>query len=325
MKRFFAISRLGLSVLLLAATVAGCARIGHIQIATREKPIKVLIVDGVNNHDWKNTTKANKATLEATGRFTVDVSTSPSRSASEEEWNAWRPNFSDYQVVISNYNDGAKTLWSSEMRGDFEKFVREGGGFVPVHAADNSAGDWIEYNEMIGMGGWGGREAGKSGYLLRLIDGEWQPTSPNEGLSGEHADMREYAVVHDKPSHPILKGLPTEWMHATDELYSALRGPAENVEVLAHSFSLLTEENEPTFFLITYGKGKVFHMPLGHWDDESEPQGKALHCVGFQTLLARGTEYVATGEVTIGIPDSFPTKDKAVVVAPDEVNWPATQ
>ena len=287
--------------------------------------IKVLIIDGVNNHDWGMTTEATKTTLEQTGRFKVDVSTSPRKRAPKEEWNRYRPKFSNYQVVIGNFNndceeeDGCDPLWSPKTMADFERFVREGGGFVLIHGADNSWADWPEYNEMIGLGGWGGRKASKSGFLLRLIDGKWQPTSPNKGLSGEHGDEREFLVIHDKPSHPILKGLPTEWMHAKDELYSALRGPAKNIEVLAHSYSLYTKENEPMLFLITYGKGKVFHIPLGH----DGPGGGPLHCVGYQTVLARGTEYVATGKVTIGIPDSFPTKEKAVVIAPDKVKWPA--
>ena len=52
--------------------------------------IKVLIIDGINNHDWRNTTKATKATLEQTGRFKVDVSTSPRKRASKEAWEAYR-------------------------------------------------------------------------------------------------------------------------------------------------------------------------------------------------------------------------------------------
>ncbi len=39
--------------------------------------IRVLILDGRNNHDWVRTTEACKATLEATGRFTVTVATAP--------------------------------------------------------------------------------------------------------------------------------------------------------------------------------------------------------------------------------------------------------
>ena len=290
-------------------------------------PIRVLIIDGVNNHDWERTTAATKATLEQTGRFAVYVSTSPPRQASRDAWEAWRPRFSDYQVVVSNFNDdcwedgGCEPLWSAETMADFESFVRGGGGFVAVHAADNHAADWLEYNKMIGVGGWGGRRAGEHGSLLRMVDGEWIPTSPDEGISGTHGPMREYLVVHDQPDHPILAGMPTEWMHAEDELYSSLRGPAENVEVLAHAYSLRTEENEPILMVVGYGEGKVFHLPMGHYADRPEPSGAALHCVGFQALLARGTEYVATGEVTVGIPSSFPDADTPVVIAPEDVVW----
>ena len=175
--------------------------------------IKVLIIDGINNHDWEKTTAAVKATLERTGRFEVDVSTSPRKKAPVEEWQTWCPKFSNYQVVVSNYNDDweeekGETLWSEETKADFERFVREGGGFVPIHAADNASADWAEYNEMIGLGGWGGREAGKSGFLLRLIDGTWQATSPDEGASGDHGAEREFLVVHDRPDHPILRACP---------------------------------------------------------------------------------------------------------------------
>lgn len=291
-------------------------------------PIKVLIIDGRNNHDWRSTTKATKATLEKTGRFTVDVSTSPERRADKAAWDAWRPKFSEYDVVLSNFNDdcevegGCETVWSKQTQEDFEKFVREGGGFVPVHAADNAHGNWPEYNEIIGIGGWGGREAGRSGYLFRKIDGKWQATSPNEGRSGDDEQVKDYLVIHEQPDHPILKGLPTEWMHADDELYGSLRGPAKNIEVLAYAYCRLTGENEPLMMIVTYGKGKVFHIPMGHYNDEFEPYGASLHCVGFQAVLARGTEYVATGKVTIGIPESFPGKDKRVVILPEELEWP---
>ena len=160
-----------------------------------------------------------------------------------------------------------------------------------------------------------------SGYLLRLIDGEWTATSPDEGISGEHGPQREFVVIHDQPNHPILAGLPPEWKHATDELYSSLRGPAENIDVLAHSFSLYTNENEPVYMLIPYGEGTVFHIALGHYNDEAEPFGVAVECVGYQTILAWGTEYVATGEVTIGIPSAFPTAEVSSVVAPAELEW----
>ena len=41
------------------------------------KPIRVLIVDGRNNHNWQITTDALRATLEATDRFTITATTAP--------------------------------------------------------------------------------------------------------------------------------------------------------------------------------------------------------------------------------------------------------
>ena len=286
------------------------------QLGFSADKIKALIVDGVNNHNWQLTTAATKATLLKSGRFDVDVSTSPDKKASKEEWAKWKPEFSKYDVVVSNFNDGGKTLWSKPTQEAFEAFVKNGGGFVPVHAADNSSNDWPAYNEMIAVGGWGGRMAGVSGSLLRLEDGKWKASSPDEGKSGSHGPQRNYLVVHDQPEHPILKGLPKEWMHAKDELYNSLRGPAKNVEVLAHAESLQSKANEPMLMIISYGKGKVAHIPMGHYNKE------ACECVGFQTLFARSTEYVATGKVTIAMPKNFPGKDTPVIVQPEELVWP---
>ena len=46
----------------------------------QKRPIPVLIVDGFSNHDWKQTTVVTKWILEASGLFTVHVSTIPSDS-----------------------------------------------------------------------------------------------------------------------------------------------------------------------------------------------------------------------------------------------------
>jgi type 1 glutamine amidotransferase len=320
-------------ILVAAAAGGGCAEpsdeapAAAPPVAASPDAIRVLIIDGVNNHDWESTTAITRATLEQTGHFAVDVSTSPGKRASREEWDAWRPAFADYQVVLSNFNDdceedgGCESLWSKATKSDLENYVRDGGGFVAVHAADNHDANWLEYNRMIGVGGWGGRQAGVHGSILRDIDGAWTATSPDDGISGEHGEQREFLVIHDQPDHPILAGLPAEWMHATDELYSSMRGPAENVEVLARAHSLYTNEDEPILMVVSYGSGKIFHIPMGHYNDESEPFGVSLECVGFQTVLARGTEYVATGAVTLGVPSGFPGAEASVVLAPAQVVW----
>src|ERR1700761_1981769 len=68
-------------------------------LAWAAEPIKVLIVDGQNNHDWRSTTPVLKKALEDAGLFQVDVATAP-----PQDTTGFAPKFSDYQVVLSNYN-----------------------------------------------------------------------------------------------------------------------------------------------------------------------------------------------------------------------------
>jgi type 1 glutamine amidotransferase len=261
-------------------------------------PIKVLLVDGQNNHDWKATSPVLKQLLEETKLFTVDVATAPAGG----DLSSFKPDFAAYQVVVSNYN-GA--LWSPETQEVFEKFVSGGGGFVSVHAANNSFPEWKAYNEMIGLGGWGGRNE-KSGPYLRLRDGKWT-ADLTPGNGGSHGAQHEFLMTTHAPDHPIMAGLPAKWMHRTDELYDRLRGPAQNVTVLASAFSSKdkggTGTDEPLLMAIAFGKGRVFHTALGHGLD-------AIKDVGFATTFQRGTEWAATGKVTQKAPADFPTETK---------------
>ncbi len=68
------------------------------------KQINVLKVDGFYNHDWKETTREIKAILEVTGRFKIDISTSPS-SVEDTAWLSWNPPFKNYNVIIQNANN----------------------------------------------------------------------------------------------------------------------------------------------------------------------------------------------------------------------------
>ena len=44
-------------------------------------PIRVLIVDGFSNHDWRQTTALLRAILEPSGLFDVSISTTPPAAA----------------------------------------------------------------------------------------------------------------------------------------------------------------------------------------------------------------------------------------------------
>ncbi|MBK8040227.1 MAG: ThuA domain-containing protein [Verrucomicrobiaceae bacterium] len=272
-------------------------------ISAAEK-IKVLIVDGQNNHKWDITTPVLKHALESSGAFTVEVSTSPPKGSPPEAWHAFKPDFAAYKAVVSNYNGEP---WPQNVRDAFTKYVADGGGFVSVHAANNSFPEWKEYNDMIGVGGWGGRNE-KSGPWLYVKDGKlFRDTSAGNG--GAHGPQHEFVVEIQNSEHPITRGLPKRWLHCKDELYSKLRGPAENVEILSSAKSDLTAVQEPNNLVLKYHQGRVFHTTLGHADYSMLDRG-------FFTLIQRGTEWAATGDVeqTAAVPADFPTEAAVSVV-----------
>lgn len=266
--------------------------------------IKVVIIDGQNNHNWKATTPLLKKILEDSGRFAVSVATAPAKGgkpAESKEPASFPPDLDQFQVVLSNYN-GAP--WPENFRKKLDESLKAGKiGLVIVHAANNSFGNWVEYNQMIGMG-W---RDNKFGDRL-IVEGDKEKRVPKgTGPGAGHGQRHPFAVVVRDPEHPVTKGMPREWMHAVDELYHGMRGPIENVHLLATAYDDKktggTGEQEPMIWTVAYGKGRVFHTPMGH-DTE------AMRCYGFAATLQRGTEWAATGAVTLPLPEKFPSADK---------------
>jgi type 1 glutamine amidotransferase len=302
-------------ILLLAAPAAQAAG-----------KLKALIIDGQNNHkEWPKTTIIMRQYLQQTGLYEVDI------ARTRFTWNAtqeaaflplagvggtedlpkpktdpdFKPDFSRYNVVISNFGYQAAP-WPEETQQAFEQYMKNGGGFVPVHAADNCFPEWKEYNRMIVLGGWGGRDADHGPYVYIDRDGkEVRDTAP--GRCGSHGPLNDFLVTVRNADHPVTKGVPDFWMHASDECYSLLRGPAENMEILATASepeALRAQgRNEPMLMAISYHKGRVFHTTLGHHTPSFE-------CVGFIVTFKRGVEWAATGKVTqTDIPADFPKAD----------------
>lgn len=308
--------------------------------------LKALIIDGQNNHDWKATTPILKSILEDSGRFTVDITTSPAAGpampakpknltpaedeahrgaivdwkvakekfnlSSRPAWQAWHPRFSEYDVLVMNYHGDR---WPDAVRTGFTRFIENGGGLVVYHAANNAFADWPEFNEMTGVGGWGGRNE-RTGPMLRWRGGVIvRDESPSP--AGTHGPPHSFVVEIRDATHPITRGLPSRWLHAADELYSKLRGPANNLTVLATAFAdpskKGTGEHEPILMTITYGKGRIFHNVLGHGP-------KNMTSAGFVITFQRGTEWAASGTVTLPLPEVDMMKDSEVIVHPIMTN-----
>lgn len=288
---------------IFVAALAACLCCTANAFAAPDQPegkLKALIVDGQNNHrNWPTTTKMMKRYLEESGRFTVDVATTALKGTDEN----FKPSFAKYAVVVSNYNGAA---WPKETQTAFVEYMKSGGGFVVVHAANNAFGQWKEYNEIIGLGGWDGRNE-KSGPYVYVTEKGKLVRDYKPGGGGHHGAQHPFPIIVRNAEHPITKGMPREWMHMNDELYDKLRGPAQNMQVLATAFASPdkggTGQHEPMLMTIQYEQGRVFHTPMGHGNDSQE-------CVGFLTCLVRGAEWAATGEVTLSIPSDFPKPDE---------------
>jgi type 1 glutamine amidotransferase len=270
--------------------------------------IRVLIVDGINNHDWATATRAITEILGGTGLFAVEASTTPPREASQEVWNAWHPDFSAYDVVINNFNGGHLTdgiAWPSGVQTSLEKFVRGGGGLVSYHAANNAFLNWAAYNDMIGLG-WRSKTFGKG---IAISDDDKVIVLPKgTGMEPGHPPRLDFAMHVRGVNHPITAGMPRVWLHPSEQLTHGQHGPAEDLTILTYAHSPVSNQNEPMDWVRSYGKGRVYTTMLGHtWTGEPNPN---LDCIGFQTLLARGVQWAATGAVTIPIPANFPRPDK---------------
>ncbi len=236
------------------------------------KPIKVLIITGDHGHDWKKTTPFLKDVLTKAG-MTVDVTETPAKDLTAD-------NLAKYDALLLNYRDQKRTpgtQWSDENKKAFTDAVAGGKGLLVYHHASSafvSGSDFDKTFELVIAGGW--------------------------RKQGNHGKRHVFKVTSRKTDHPIMKGMPTEFQHSNDELYQNSVIPSESA-VLATAYADKTIDpknsglQEPVVWVATFGKGRVCENSLGHDVD-------AMQSLGFQTLLIRGVEWVATGEVHYPVP-----------------------
>jgi len=240
--------------------------------AAAATPIRTLLITGKNNHNWQYTSRLHKDTLEATGRFQVEICENP------EVWLADADALAGFGLFVIDYNDSQDPKrWPSNCEANFAKAVESGTGVVAIHAANNAFKGWKEYEQMIGL-------------LWR--DG------------AGHGKFHTFDVEFTDPKHPITAGLTMKGH--PDELYHGQTNPQKaKYSLLAQAMDKKdiggTGNNEPLALSLEFGKGRIFSTLLGHvWVDAGDSK-VSITDPNFKTLLARGGEWAATGQVTLPV------------------------
>lgn len=259
-----------LALLLALSSSAGAATGLTDESGNNPTPIKVLLITGVNNHNWKFTSRVHAETLRATGRFDVDITDDAKSTLSK--------GLDGYSLFVIDYNDRGKSQrWEPTAEANFVKAVSEqGAGVVFIHSANNAFIGWTDYEKMLGL--------------------VYQET-------GAHGKFHGFDVEWVAPEHPILKGLSPLKNHP-DELYHGMTNK-HNTEYTLLARAMSTKESggtgkyEPMALTLTFGKGRIFTTTLGHVWEKSPDQKQSILSNGFRALLTRGAEWAATGNVTL--------------------------
>jgi len=258
-------------------------------LASDTEQIRVLIVDGQNNHDWRATTVLMRSMLEQ-GGFAVAVATVPPAGPEREGFTA---PLDEYDVVVGNFTDIGGPRAPAEFFDALTTWVAAGGGFVAVHAATAGMEHLPDYVRMVGLG-WG---SARRGDRLVLDDsGNVIRTPKGQGRGTGHGPIEPIQVTVWS-DHPIVRGLPRQWQ-VRDELWFAARGPADGIQVLATGYAPQTQQNEPVLWTVEFGEGRVVVPLLGHDTD-------TMQHISFRTILLRGCQWAATGEVTLPVAGEF--------------------
>ncbi len=214
------------------------------------KPIRVLIVTGDDHpsHNWKETSLAIRKILEKDRRFDARIVEDPEFLASNV--------VADYDVILLNFKNRAPLKREAEVRGNLVKLVKQGKGLVVIHFASGAFEDWPEFANLAG----------------RVWD-----------RKNTHDPRGPFTVKIALPQHPIVKGMHD--FQADDELYTCLIGDRP-LDVLATARSKVTGKEYPMAMAFEYGKGRVFHTPLGH-------DARALAVPEVSELIRRGCVWVA--------------------------------
>lgn len=249
--------------LTLGAVVLGALLAVNVNVRAADDEVrKVVIVTGIDypGHKWKETAPVLAVELRKDPRLLVDVVETPEFLATDK--------LAEYDVAVLHFMNWETPDPGEKARQNLMDFTSKGGGLVAVHFACGAFQGWPEFEKLVG----------------RVYDPNMRPHDPHGAFTVQVTDA----------NHPIMQGLKP--FETTDELYTCLAGNIP-IHVLAEAKSKVDGKNYAMAFVLQYGKGRVFHSPLGH---DVQAFGPAVG-----ELFRRGTAWAAGLTPT---PESKPKK-----------------
>jgi type 1 glutamine amidotransferase len=269
-----------------------------IPVNPAEQRLRVLIISGRNSyeHDWTGVNNLLRTLMQGSGRFDLRVV--------EDFDHGTLATLKAYDVVLLNYSsrwnyaDPVQQVWSPETFAALYQYVREGGGLVAYHSSFTWGRDIPAYKALIGaaMEPGSSRRAPPGAFPVHLIDRSHPVT----------AGMREFVWTYNDDMYTNMSFAPEAKIHVLATAHDA--GAAYNPKLTGPKYPAAAytpeklkamkgiDQDHPQVWTQDYGKGRVFSITLGH-DEVS------LHFQPLQALILRGTEWAATGKVTLPVPD----------------------
>jgi type 1 glutamine amidotransferase len=245
-----------------------------------EQRLKVLILTGESDslyHHWQVSTPFLTQLLKRTGRFEVKVE--------EQVPGITAATLRTFDVLVLNYNG---PRWGAVTENAVEEFVRSGKGMISFHGVTYGLFYGMVFDRATEKWSYPAGSRDEWAAYTSLIGARWDP-----GKLG-HGARHVFPVKWVDQQHPISRGMPPTFL-ANDELYHRLE-LLPDTTVLATAFSDPatggTGNNEPIVWVARLGGGRTVHLTLGH--DLS-----AMSQPGFEAALVRGTEWAASGQVTL--------------------------
>lgn len=159
-------------------------------------------------------------------------------------------------VFLSTSGD----VFDDEQRHALESYVRDGGGYVGIHAASTTEYNWPFYGALAGA------------------------------RFDSHPPVQQATMVVEDRSHPATAHLESRWVH-TDEWYDFHHDPRPRVRVLLSVDESTYEGGKlgaghPIAWCHEVGAGRCFYTALGHLTEAySDPIFRAHLAGGLQSVV----------------------------------------